>query len=103
MENMKENPPQYGYRIPVQYILENKTITAVCPILDVSAYGNSIQEAAANFRLALQAFFEETLEHNTIDEVLKEHGWKKIVIDNRPRWNPPELIKSDYQEITIPS
>ena len=95
--------PQYGYKIPVQYLLENETVVALCPILDVSAYGNSIPEAESNFRVALDVFFRETIEHNTIDEVLKEHGWKKVIIDNRPRWNPPEILKSDYQEITIPS
>ena len=98
-----EKAPLYGYKIPVQYLLENKTVVAICPILDVSAYGSSIQEAEANFRVALDVFFQETTEHGTIDEVLKEHGWKKVVIDNKPRWNPPEILKSDYQEITIPA
>ncbi len=96
MENTELKNPQYSYRIPVQYLLEDKTVIAVCPILDVSAYGNNLQEAEANFKLALQAFFEETVEHNRMDEVLKEHGWKQIVVDHKPRWNPPEVIKSDY-------
>lgn len=94
---------EYRYRIPVQYLLEDRTVIAVCPILDVSAYGATIQEAKTNFKTALDVFFEETVEHNTIEEVLKEHGWKKVIVDNKPRWNPPELIKSDFQEITIPS
>ena len=103
MKNTASQKPLYGYKIPVQYLLEDKTVIAICPILDVSAYDNSVQEAEKNFKIALEAFFEETIEHNTIEEVLKEHGWKKVIVDDRPRWNPPELIKSDYQEITIPA
>src|SRR3989338_4815655 len=102
MKNMGKTP-QYGCKIPVQYLLENETVIALCPILDVSAYGNSIQEAATNFMVALDVFFQETAEHGTIDEVLKEHGWKKVVIDSKSRWNPPEILKSDYQEIKIPA
>lgn len=93
---------RFGCRVPVQYLREEDTIVAVCPILDVSAYGVTLQEAEANFRLALQAFFEETVEHNTIEEVLKEHGWRRVTVDNQPRWTPPEVIKSDYEEVTLP-
>ncbi|MBI3333841.1 MAG: type II toxin-antitoxin system HicB family antitoxin [Candidatus Omnitrophica bacterium] len=94
----------YGYqRIPVQYLKEGDTIVAVCPILDVSAYGRTLQEAERNFRDSLHAFIEETAEHDTLDQVLTESGWVEITVDNHKRWNPPEVIKSTYEEVALPA
>ena len=93
----------YNYQIPVQYLQEGGCVVAVCPVLDVSSYGKTLEEAHTNFKHALNAFFSETTEHHTIDEVLKGHGWEKIEVHNKPRWNPPVLIRSDYEKVSIPA
>ena len=93
---------QNACRIPVQYIQEDKYVVAICPILDVSSYGKNFQEAKANFESALNAFFKETSEHRTLDEVLKEHGWQKVDIKKRPHWNPPVIIRNEYEQVQIP-
>ena len=91
----------YTFRIPVDYLKEGETIVAVCPVLDVSAYGKTLAEATKNFKSALQAFFRETTNNDTIDEVLTEKGWTKISVDREPRWSPPTLIKADTEEIAL--
>ena len=89
--------------IPYQLIREGDIIVAVCPILDVSAYGDSEKEAVENFKHALHAFIDETTEHHTLEKVLEEHGWKKVQAE-RPRWDPPQVISSvRYEEISLPA
>ena len=91
----------YTFRIPVDYLKEGNTIVAICPVLDVSAYGKTLAEATKNFKSALRAFVKHTTENNTIDEVLSEKGWTKIETDHEPRLSPPALIKSDTEEVAL--
>jgi predicted RNase H-like HicB family nuclease len=88
-------------KIPVHFIREGKTIVAVCPILDVSAYGDTLEQAKKRFGEALAAFVEETSSHGTLAQVLEEHGWTKV--DAPPRWTPPQIIEEEYEEIALPA
>ena len=87
----------YNFRIPVDYLKEGDMVVAVCPVLDVSAYGKTLAEATKKFKSAISAFFRETTANNTIDEVLTEKGWVKVL----SKWSPPTLIKADTEEIAI--
>ncbi len=89
-------------RIPVQFIREGQTIVAVCPVLDVSSYGATLEEARKHFTEALDAFLEETARHGTLEKVLEEHGWTKIKT-HPPRWTPPHIIEEHYEEIALPA
>ena len=57
-------------------------------ILDLKAY----------FRAA--KYFEETIKMGTIEDVLKDCGWRK---SSRPqkRWIPPAIIGQSEQEVTV--
>jgi len=93
----------FHVRVPVQLLQEGKQFVAICPVLDVSAYGDTPEEARANFSHAMDAFLEETTRNHTLDRVLKEHGWQEVRQPNRPRWSPPQVIENVYEEITLPA
>ncbi|MBI4354975.1 MAG: type II toxin-antitoxin system HicB family antitoxin [Candidatus Omnitrophica bacterium] len=93
---------EFQVKIPVQFLKEGNQVVAVCPVLDVSAYGDSLEEAKVNFEHALDAFVDETTKNHTLDQALKEHGWQEVQQASGPRWSPPQVIESHYEEITLP-
>lgn len=64
---------------------EGKVFIAYSPALDLSTHGKSIDEAKKNFAEALGLFLEELVEHDTLDLVLENMGWKK----KQSQWQPP--------------
>jgi predicted RNase H-like HicB family nuclease len=50
---------------------------ALCPELDVSSFGETIQEAKASLEEALLAFLEECENMNTLELVLEEAEFKQ--------------------------
>ncbi|MEK6673357.1 MAG: type II toxin-antitoxin system HicB family antitoxin, partial [Nitrospirota bacterium] len=51
---------------------------ALCPELNVSSFGENIEDAKNSFREALEAFIEECREMGTLEEVLEESGFTKV-------------------------
>ena len=56
---------------------EDDLYVALCPELDVSSFGETIQEAKASLEEALLAFLEECENMNTLELVLEEAGFKQ--------------------------
>jgi predicted RNase H-like HicB family nuclease len=83
--------------LPVSVLKEGKKFVAYTPALDLSTSGNTYEEAKKRFKEIVLIFFEEIYEQGTVDEVLKELGWKKI----QNKWNPPVLISQESQEIQV--
>ena len=88
-------------QVLVQFIKEGDLVVAHCPGLDVSAYGTTIEEAQQHFQEALEAFLEETAQHGTLQQVLREHGWSQAGT-KPPRWNPPVVLAEKPDTIPIP-
>lgn len=61
----------------VDYFEEDDLIVALCPDLQVSSYGNSLEEAEISIKEALELFFEGCESLGTLQEVLEEAGFKK--------------------------
>ena len=55
---------------------EGDLYVALCPELNVSSFGATIQEAKASLEEALLAFLEECENMNTLELVLEEAGFK---------------------------
>jgi predicted RNase H-like HicB family nuclease len=83
--------------LPVSVLKEGKKFIAYTPALDVSASGSTYEEAKKRFNEVVSIFFEEVYEEGTLEEVLKELGWKKI----KNKWNPPVLISQEFQEVKV--
>ena len=58
---------------------EGEVYVSLCPELSVSSFGDTIDEAKASLKEAVEAFIEECEAMGTLEEVLEEAGF-----DRRP-------------------
>jgi predicted RNase H-like HicB family nuclease len=62
----------------IDYFKEDDAIVALCPELQVSSFGDTIEEAEKSIKEALELFFEGCETLGTVNEVLEESGFQKI-------------------------
>ncbi len=65
-------------RLPVTLFRENGVHVAQCPILDVASQGETEEEAMRNIHEAITLFIKTCFELGTLDEVLKECGFRPV-------------------------
>jgi len=46
---------------------------------------------------SLRFFFEELIKKGTLEEVLRDLGWRKI----KKRWTPPVVVSQEFQTIQV--
>ena len=63
----------------IDYFEEDNAIVALCPELQVSSFGDTLEEAEKSIKEALDIFFEGCDSLGTINDVLEESGYKKTV------------------------
>jgi predicted RNase H-like HicB family nuclease len=68
-----------------------------CPLVDVYSQGDSEQEAKDNLVDALSLFFISCIERNTLDDVLKECGFRPFTVGN-----VAEQIGEEFIDVNIP-
>lgn len=61
--------------LPIMIFRENENEIAYIPVLDLSGYGKTEQEAFQSLRIAINEYFTYTIRKNTLIENLKAHGW----------------------------
>lgn len=59
---------------------------AFCPALELSAFGETKEEAIKSFETTIKLHFEYLIENNTLEADLMEHGW---TFEKKPE---PKLI-----------
>lgn len=64
------------WRLPYRFEQEGDWILAYCPVLDLYAQGRSNDKALENLNTTIQLFLESCYERNTLDEALKECGFR---------------------------
>ena len=64
---------------------ENGVYVAYAPELDVSSCGDSLPQARARLREAVELFLEEASERGALKEILTEAGFEKRGRSYRPR------------------
>ncbi len=84
--------------LPVSITKEDEHFIAYTPALDLSTSADSVEEVKKRFDEVVQIFFEELIEKDTLDDVLKELGWKKV----DKKWSPPVVIENDFEKVKIP-
>jgi predicted RNase H-like HicB family nuclease len=64
--------------VRIEVFKEGDVYVALSPGLNVSSFGETIDDAKKSFKEALEAFIEECQEMGTLEEVLEESGFSKI-------------------------
>jgi len=64
--------------IRIEIFKEGDIYTALSPELNVSSFGETIEEAKKSIKEAVEAFVEECERMGTLDDVLEESGFYKI-------------------------
>ncbi|MBI2415607.1 MAG: type II toxin-antitoxin system HicB family antitoxin [Candidatus Kerfeldbacteria bacterium] len=95
---MKHKLASVQYKVPVTFFKENDIFVAYSAVLDLSTSGKTFEQAQSRFEEAAEIFFEETIEHGTLDEVLSNLGWTKV----RQQWMPPVEVAHSSQLVSIP-
>lgn len=87
-----------SFKLPVSIFKEGKYFVAYTPALDLSTSANTYEEVKKRFSEAVNIFFEHTTKKGTLDEILKDLGWRKI----KKQWTPPIIISQNMESIKIP-
>ncbi len=64
--------------VRIEILKEGDVYVALSPDLNVSSFGETVEDAKNSFREALEAFIEECREMGTLEEVLEESGFEKV-------------------------
>lgn len=64
--------------VRIEIFKEGDVYVALSPELNVSSFGETIDDAKQSFKEALEAFVEECQEMGTLEDVLEEAGFLKI-------------------------
>ncbi len=64
--------------VHIDYFHEDGVIVALCPELQVSSFGETLEEAEKSIKEALELFFEGCEGMGTLHEVLEESGFASV-------------------------
>lgn len=64
---------------------ENKVHFIYSPHLDLSGYGNNLEEARKSFEIVFEDFVDYTLKKKTLGKVLTGLGWEMKGLTQRPK------------------
>jgi predicted RNase H-like HicB family nuclease len=93
----QEDLPMHNLNIKVEVFREDDLYVALCPSLNVSSYGESVEEAKKSLIEAVEAFVEECVDMDTLEDVLEESGFIKI----NEIWQPRQAIKEENLALAI--
>ena len=74
---------------------EGDLYVGVCPDLDVSSFGETVEEARRSLREALEAFIEECKAMGTLAEVLEEAGFER----QDRNWLPRQPVSAELVSV----
>ena len=83
-------------QVKIDIFKEENLFVALCPELDVSSFGETIEEAKQSIKEALIAFLEECEAMNTLEIVLEEAGF----IQQNNSWQPRQPVISELVAIS---
>lgn len=87
--------------VPIEINQRGKWFFASCPVLDVVSQGETFEKAKKNLGQALELFVTSCLERGTLDEVLKQCGFKPGT-GSVPAPAKARMTGANYLNIPIP-
>jgi len=78
-----------------EFFREGDVYVGICPDLDVSSFGETIEEARQSLREALKAFLEECETMGTLHDVLEEAGF----IHQDMSWLPRQPVAAELLSV----
>lgn len=85
------------FKLPVSILREGEKYIAYTPALDLSTSGRTYNEVKERFEEIVSVFFEEIVKKGTLEEVLRDLGWKRV----QAKWSPPIVISQESQTVKI--
>ena len=83
--------------IKIEVFKEGDLYVSLCPSLNISSFGESIDEAKKALVEAVKIFIEECSEMGTLDEVLEESGFTRKDQD----WLPRQAVSQEHVALAI--
>lgn len=83
--------------LKIEIYKEDDTFVALAPELNVSSFGESIEDAESAITEALEAFIDTCREMGTLDEVLSEAGFMQI----NGHWQKRNIVKAEDVMIAV--
>jgi len=84
--------------LPVSILREGKRFVAYTPALDLSTSANSFEKVRERFNEIVNILFEELIKKGTLEDVLRDLGWKKV----QRKWTPPVVVSQESQTVRVP-
>jgi predicted RNase H-like HicB family nuclease len=86
------------FNLPVSILREGKKFVAFSPALDLSTSGDTHEEARRRFTEIVNIFFEELIQKGTLEEVLRNLGWRRV----QKKWSPPVVVSQESKTVRVP-
>jgi predicted RNase H-like HicB family nuclease len=83
-----------------QLFEEDDQVVAVCPELNVSSFGDTIDEALASLQEAVSLFLEECQAMGTLETVLEEAGYYRDMASPH-RWIQRQPLQVNWLETAV--
>lgn len=85
-------------KLPVTIMREGKHFVAYTPALDLATSADTFDRVKKRFADIVRIFFEEIEEKGTVDEVLRELGWRKV----KHQWESPTVVAHEAESVKVP-
>ena len=83
--------------IRVEFFEEDGQYVALCPMLNVSSYGETLQEARSSLIEAVEIFIDECSEMGTLEQVLEESGF----IKTGQSWTSRQAVSEEQLALAV--
>jgi predicted RNase H-like HicB family nuclease len=94
---------EFVVKLPVKFIKKRKWYVATCPALDVVSQGETKKKAKENLAEALFLFLITCLENGTLDNVLKQCGFRPAKRKLKKLARPQEYLNIPIPLISSPA
>ena len=85
-------------KLTVNILKQANRYVVYSPALDLSTSGRTGKEAKRRFGEAAFLLIEELDKAGTLEDVLKELGWRI----SQKQWKPPEIVSQEAVELSMP-
>lgn len=77
--------------VRIEIFKEGDVYVALSPELNVSSFGETVEEAKKSIKEALEAFLEECEKMGTLEDILEESGFSKV----NDSWESRKPVKEE--------